>query len=329
MAGWQDVKRPGLRDSRLDETTLESLTDRVVDAVAEALAGAEPIAAAALQFLLRRYSTGTRSDVAEPLGAALAREVERQAEHGSPGDVEGWIAVFSEAATISEDPRLPRAVASLLTDLRSRWTAPADNVESGDRLEKGESVANARALQNAANAVGEVMHSVEACLLAVNVPEARDLAAEAIDALERVVAGAYRPGQGMSHAIGKAGFIRGGLSDHVRSASTLLTAYQLTSRLPYAMLADELIQSVLRTPPAEEEGRDRSFAVNCELARVFCRLAALHHDEEYRRTAVLAAHEDYGGDAAETLAVLASPVPERAADAALFGLALAEWLNLR
>ena len=89
------------------------------------------------------------------------------------------------------------------------------------------------------------MRAVEACLLSVNVPEARELAAEAIDALERVVAGAYRPGEGMSHQIGASPFVRGGLTDQVRSASTLLTAYMLTARLPYAMLADELMQPVV------------------------------------------------------------------------------------
>ena len=127
----------------------------------------------------------------------------------------------------------------------------------------------------------------------------------------------------------KAMFVRGGLSDHVRSASALLTAYMLTARLPYAMLADELMQSVLRTPPDEPEGREVPFALNCELARVLCRLAALHHDEEYRRKAVLPVDEDYAADAAHTLAALASSVRERGVEAAPFGLALAEWLKVR
>ena len=101
------------------------------------------------------------------------------------------MAVFSEAAAISEDPRLPRAAAHLLDGARTRWSSrePA--------------------------AVDEVMRSAEACLLCVNLPEARELAAEAVDALERVVAGAYRPGQGVSHETGRATFVRGSLSDHV------------------------------------------------------------------------------------------------------------------
>jgi len=300
----------GLQEAQLDETTLDWLTDRVVDSIGDALARGETIAAGALQLLLRRYATGARADLAEPLGAALALEADRQAQHGCHDDCESWIALFSEAAAVSDDARLPRAAADLLGGLRTRWSSAG---YSGDSVE----------------GVDQVMRSVEACLFAVNVPEARAMTAEAIDALERVVAGAYRPGQGVSHGIAKTPFLRGGLSDHVRSASALLTAYMLTARLPYAMLADELMQSVLRTPPSEPEGRAVPFAVECDLARVFCRLAALHHDEEYRRTAVLAVHEDYAADAARTLAALASSVRERGVEAAPFGLALAEYLNVR
>ena len=299
-AGLQEEKTTGLQHVQLDETTLDWLTDRILGAIARG----ERVTAAALQALLRRFSMTAREEMAEPLGAALAQEVDRQAERGCPDDCEGWVALFSEAAAVSDDPRLPRAAAALVADLPARWSS----LELKD--------------------VDSVMRSVEACLLAVNVPEARDLAAEAIDALERVVAGAYRPGQGVSHQIAKTIFVRGGLSDHVRSASTLLTAYQLTARLPYAMLADELMQSVLRTPPAEPDAAV-SFALNCELASVLCRLAALHRDEEYRRTAVLAVDEDYAAEAARTLTALASSVRERGVEAAPFGLALVEWLEVR
>jgi hypothetical protein len=285
---------------RLDWATLDWLTDRILNA----LARDERVGAAALQFLLRRYSIEAREELTEPLGSALARELDRQAHDGCPDDPEGWMAVFSEAAAISDDPRLPRAAADLLDGARTRWSS----------REPG--------------AVGEVMRSVEACLLCVNLPEARELAAEAVDALERVVAGAYRPGQGVSHETGRATFIRGSLSDHVCSASALLTAYSLTARLPYAMLADELMQSVLRTPPQEPDGRDAPVTLSCELARVFCRLATLHRDDEYRRTAVLPVDEDYAADARRALTALAPSVRERGVEAAPFGLALAEWLRV-
>ena len=280
--------------------TLDWLTDRIL----EVLARDERVGAAALQFLLRRYSIEAREELTDPLGSALARELDWQAHEGCPDNPEGWMAVFSEAAAISEDPRLPRAAAHLLDGARTRWSSrePA--------------------------AVDAVMRSVEACLLCVNLPEARDLAAEAVDALERVVAGAYRPGQGVSHETVRTTFVRGSLSDHVSSASALLTAYSLTARLPYAMLADELMQSVLRAPTEEPDGGGARVTINCELARVFCRLATLHRDDEYRRTAVLPVDEDYVADAGRTLAALVPSVRERGVEAAPFGLALAEWLRV-
>jgi hypothetical protein len=298
----RETDSTNLDDSdNLDPATLDWLTDRIVDA----LARDEPVGAAALQFLLRRYSIEAREELTEPLGSALASELDRQAHKGCSDDCEAWMTLFSEAAAISDDPRLPHAAAVLLDGARTRWS-------SRDR-----------------SAVDEVMRSVEACLLCVNLPEARELAAEAVDALERVVAGAYRPGQGVSHVTGQATFVRGGLSDHVCSASALLTAYSLTSRLPYAMLADELMQSVLRAPPVEADGGDAPVMVECELARVFCRLAALHRDDEYRQKAVLPVDEDYAAAARRTLTSLAPSVRERGVEAARFGLALAEWLNLQ
>jgi len=290
-----------LDDLDVSRSLLDWLTDRILDA----LACGEPVGAAALQFLLRRYSIEAREELTEPLGSALARELDRQARAGCPEDCETWMAVFSEAAAISDDPRLPRAAAALLDGVRVRWS----------KREPG--------------AVDVIMRSVEACLLCVNLPEARELAAEAVDALERVVAGAYRPGQGVSHETAPTTYVRGGLADHVCSASALLTAYSLTARLPYAMLADELMQSVLRTPPEEPDGCDAPVMLNCELARVYCRLAALHRDDDYRRTAVLPVDEDYAADAGRTLNALAPAVRGWGVEAAPFGLALAEWLDLQ
>ena len=88
-------------------------------------------------------------------------------------------------------------------------------------------------------------------------------------------------------------------------------------------------ESVLRAPAEEPDGGDARVTIDCELARVFCRLATLHRDDEYRRTAVLPVDEDYAADAARTLAALVPSVRARGVEAAPFGLALAEWLQLR
>ena len=155
---------------------------------------------------------------------------------------------------------------------------------------------------------------------------------EAIDELERIVGGAYQPGEGMAHAIGAPVFARGDLSDQVRTAGALLTAYAVTDRLPYSMLAEELVQGARRTWWDAEHGGflpTKPFAPNCEAALVLCRLSALHGDAGYREAAVVAADADYAGDAGRTLAALAATLEDPGVDVALFGLALHELLLLR
>src|ERR1700732_4600687 len=77
----------------LDWATLDWLTDRILDA----LARDSRVGAAALPFLLPRYSIYAREELTEPLGSALARELDRQARDGCLDECEGWMAVFSEA----------------------------------------------------------------------------------------------------------------------------------------------------------------------------------------------------------------------------------------
>ena len=107
------------------------------------------------------------------------------------------------------------------------------------------------------------------------------------------------------------------------------------------MLAEELMQFARRswwndrtggfgeianpTNPANLANPDL-FLANCSAARVLCRLAALHQDDEYRSVAVIAHQSDYALDARRTLAALESSYRDQAADGALYGVALAEWL---
>src|SRR4029077_14838820 len=109
---------------------------------------------------------------------------------------------------------------------------------------------------------------------------------------------------------------------HVRAASALLTAFELTGSLPYSMLAEELMVFARRAPSP-----DAGLRIQCGAARVLCRLAALHDDPEYRGAAVIAGGADYREEASRILAAqtpraLAAPP----AHAAAYGLAL---LDLR
>jgi hypothetical protein len=75
---------------------------------------------------------------------------------------------------------------------------------------------------------------------------------------------------------------------------------------------------------------DGDVVVQCEAARVFCRLAALHADPDYRGAAVIAPGADYRADAAR-LVTKQSPRARDASPAAAaeYGLALRELFALR
>jgi uncharacterized protein YyaL (SSP411 family) len=204
------------------------------------------------------------------------------------------------------------------------------------------------------------MRSVEACLRAAQADrrstgDARDLLCAAVDELERIVCRIYRPGERLPRSLASPDAPDGDLPDHVDAASALLTAYAVTGRLPYSMLAEELIQLAKRTWWVEEQGtwtrnlevespkaevkspkaevhsleaEVECLNVSCGAARVLCRLAALHQDDDYRRAAVTAVRSDYARDAERTLASLASTYHELGLGAARYGVALCEWKAL-
>jgi len=119
--------------------------------------------------------------------------------------------------------------------------------------------------------------------------------------------------------------VGGGASDQVRAASALITAYEITGRLPYSMLAEELMQFARQSPAA-----DSDLVLHCETARVLCRLAALHDDADYRGAAVIAVNADYRSDAARILTAQAARALSASPDeAAIYGLALRELIALR
>jgi uncharacterized protein YyaL (SSP411 family) len=182
------------------------------------------------------------------------------------------------------------------------------------------------------------MRSVEACLGALPLlpaAEADGLLQAAVDELERIVAACYRPGCGVTNGSGDAA-PPAGLGNHMDAASALLTAFEATGRLPYSMLAEELVQHARRAWWHERRGGFHEAAggdplahliVNCSAARVLGRLAVLLEDERYRAAAVFAAGSDYRADAERTLASLASSYRDHGADAAPYAVALDEFLR--
>jgi hypothetical protein len=274
---------------------LDLLAARLVDAVARD----EPLGAPALTFLLRHYLATGREGLGDAVGVALAGALPRGAAEQDVTARADWLTLFAEATALSDDERLLAAAAGLLGGLREEWPS---------------------AMQ-----VAEAAASVDACLRAADVAglvDPRELVPAAIDQLERIVGGAYRPGGGMAATIHGGAHVRGNAADQVRSASALLTAFERSARLPYSMLAEELIQ-----PTRREAAAGGDAIVACETARVLCRLAALHADEQYRGAAVVAPDADYGADADRMLSAHAASAPAGSLGAAAaYGLAVGEWL---
>ena len=300
--------------------TLDAIAARILDAIAQG----EPASPDATMFLLRHYVTSERDDLREPLGTALAEALEAASRDTSPLARAAWLTLFVEAAAIADDERILQSAGAIVDGLRADW--PID----------------------AATAAGLIAAaaSVDACLRASSVFDP-EVVPPAIDELERFIGGAYRPGEGLSFARSRAearasdalagarafqASDRDGRAEadaeartaHVSASSALLTAFEVTGRLPYSMLAEELMQPVRRVFAAE------NLVLDCRSVRVLCRLAALHDDTGYRAAAVLAPDADYRADAARILRAHASEALEaEVADAALYGIALRELISLR
>jgi hypothetical protein len=67
----------------------------------------------------------------------------------------------------------------------------------------------------------------------------------------------------------------------------------------------------------------------CAAASVLCRLAGLHRDSDYRAAAVVAHDADYRADAERLLSRHETGAFDDRRNAAAFGLALAQWLELQ
>ena len=296
--------RAAVDDRRARFTDLDDLTDAVLGAAIDG--EADP---AILTFLLRRYRATGRDDLTEILGPALARGVETSRSAAGCVARARWLEAFVTAAPLSSDSRMQAAIEDLVAALRGDW-------KRADR-------------------VADLLTAVDACLEATTAFETPGLVRDAIDELERVVGATYRPGHGLASVVGRPDSSRL-LSDQIAAVSALVTACVGTARLPYGMLAEELMQFARRTfwdadagAFADDAEPQSAYVANCDAARVLCRLTRLLDDEEYRSGAVVASDSDYRGDASRILASQLDAARADAARAAPYALALDDWLSLR
>jgi hypothetical protein len=301
------------------------LIDKLTHAVIEALSSGRAITPHAVLLLARQYASSGRTDVADALGRALAIAVDECHMSADAAIRADWLIVFSCCAGICEDDRVRIAARLLTTDLMSQWPGLA---------------------------VPAALRTVDACLNALDILVDSDVSprvgAAAVEELERIVAPRYSPGEGLlAEADGEE---PAGLADHLAAASALLTAYRATGRLPYSMLAEEMMLVARRRwwPADQHCLTDRLassiayspgttvaaalplsvFLANCEAARIFGRMAALHGDVEYRTAAVIAPGTNYAQDAGEILSAIATSACAYNAEGALYGVALGEHLGI-
>jgi len=279
------------------DDVIRGAVEQVTVAVLDALARDEAPTSAALRLLLRSYSATGRDDIRDAIEPALARALEL-APTAAGEEQPRWLLLFAEAAAMSGDERLPSMAAELVRHVRSTWGRDRQQLDVA-------------------------AEGVDACLRATELVSIGDLIQPAIDELERLVGAAYKPGHGVSDI----------LAEQIAVASELITAYQVTGRLPYSMLAEELVQAARRAGWDAESGafsnaganihRSTLFGLNCEAATVLSRLAALHRSDEYREAAVIAPGADYDDDAARILESLAADAPAHGLAGAVYGLAAA------
>ena len=279
-----------MQDPRIAE--LEDVAARV----AAAVAAGEPAGAAATTLLLRRYLDPDAAPLQDVLGLALAQALASAADDATVLGRAEWLTLLVEATAVADDERIHPAVERLAAALRAEWPALMQ--------------------------IDELSVSIEACLRAAPVVDSRELVQDAIDRLELLIGGSYRPGEGLVRDRGGVRQ-RADAADHVRVASALLTAFELTGRLPYSMLAEELIAVAVREPLA-----DADLVIHCDVARALCRLARLHDDPDYRGSAVIATGADYRAQAARMLSAQSARARAGStSSAAAYGLALRDLLR--
>lgn len=276
---------------------LDIVASRIVDAPARGDEASPDVA----MFVLREYAASPSDEAAERVGAVLASALEAAETCSDIATGAAWLMLLCDAVPFADDPRLSTSAVELAGRFRAAWPGDAST-----------------ALRFAACAA-----SVDASLRAARAFEQWSFVQAAVDELERLVGSTYRPGARLGSAAFQADEAAL-LAAHAACASALLTAFEITARVPYAMLAEELVQPLRHPPDA------CGVAVAAAGTRVLCRLAALHEDAAYRAAAVVAPDVDYRGDAARILRSHSAVAQAgRLTDAACYGIALRELIALR
>jgi uncharacterized protein len=225
-------------------------------------------------------------------------------------------AVFGESRHVEAARGVARFVASTLTRVDGAYKASAAGGAAGANIRgtgaPGPSIDST--LLTDANAA-----MVSSMVRAGAVLDEPALTEAAIAALERTVLVSYKPGDGVGH-VAEDPSVRGLLTDHVRLAEALLDAHEATARIPYEMLAEELLHHCCRVmwdlpggglfDRADPEDPLKPFELNCRAARVLARAAAESGEPIF---------EDR---AQATLAALQAGPRPRGAEAAALALAL-------
>jgi hypothetical protein len=267
----------------LREDVIAAAVEEATTAVLDALRRGDAPTPDALRLLLRAYAATGREDVREAIEPALAIALEMAADTSSAG-AGGWLMLFAEAADASDDARLRDVASNLALTVCMNWQA--------------------------AQPIAVRAESVDAYLRALRVVGGASVQAS-IDELERLVGDAYEPGGG----------IAGAVEQEIAVASALLTAFAVTDRLPYAMLAEELLRHAHSTLLS---AASLPFSTVCAAAAALSRMGALHQLPEYRTAAVVAPDADYAADAARMLEQIAPDVHTHGLAAAPYGLAAGE-----
>jgi hypothetical protein len=267
----------------LREDVIAAAVDDIMSTILEALGRGDAPTPESLRLLLRGYATTGRDEFRDAIEPALAQALELAADSSSTAASE-WLVLFAEAADASDDARLRNVASDLASKARMNW--------------------------GSAQPIERSAASVDAWLRALPVLGV-DSAQAPIDELERLVAASYEPGRGVGRTT----------DEEISVANALLTAFAVTDRLPYAMLAEELLQHA-RVELLNSNSVPLSTA--CSAASALSRMAALHKVPEYRTAAVIATDADYARDAAVILERVAGEARTLGLAAASYALAAGE-----